>query len=124
MAFSREVLGMWTEQNEGTKFWGSILNELKARGAADILIASVDGLAGFPDAVAAVSPKTEAQLCTVHMLRNSLKSVPHRGKKLTASQLKTNMGMRCGNGAVERLGKAGRQARAVWHCLLKDALLP
>jgi len=84
----KEVLGMWIEQNEGAKFWGSILNELKARGVEDILIASVDGLTGFPDAVAAVFPKTEVQLCIVHMLRNSLKFVPHRDKKLIASQLK------------------------------------
>ena len=79
---------------------------------ADILIAAVDGLTGFPDAINAVFPKTEVQLCIVHMLRNSLKFVPHRDKKLIAGQLKTSMGTRCGKGAVGRLGKLGRQARA------------
>ena len=59
----KELLGLWIEQNEGAKFWLSIMNELKTRGVQDILLAAVDGLTGFPDAIAAVYPKTEVQLC-------------------------------------------------------------
>jgi transposase-like protein len=61
----KELLGLWIEQNEGAKFWLGIMNELQNRGVQDILLAGVDGLTGFPDAIAAVFPKTEVQLCTV-----------------------------------------------------------
>jgi transposase-like protein len=84
----KEVLGMWIEQNEGSKFWLGILNELKNRGIQDILIAAVDGLSGFPDAINAVFPKTEVQLCIVHMIRNSVKFVPHKDRKAVTSDLK------------------------------------
>jgi len=79
---------MWIERNEGSKFWMGILNELKNRGVQDILIAAVDGLTGFPDAIAAVFPKTEVQLCIVHMVRNSLKYVPYKDRKAVAADLK------------------------------------
>jgi transposase-like protein len=59
----KELLGLWIEQNEGARFWMGIMNELKSRGVQDILLAAVDGLTGFPDAIAAVFPKTEVQLC-------------------------------------------------------------
>jgi transposase-like protein len=68
----KELLGMWIEQNEGSKFWMGILNELKNRGMKDTLIAAVDGLTGFPEAINAVFPETEVQLCMVHMIRNSV----------------------------------------------------
>ena len=84
----KEVLGMWIEQNEGSKFWMGILNELKNRGVQDILIAAVDGLTGFPDAINAVFPKTEVQLCIVHMIRNSLKYVPYKDRKEVTGGLK------------------------------------
>ena len=84
----KEVLGMWIEQNEGSKFWMGILNGLKNRGVQDILIAAVDGLTGFPDAVAAVFPETEVQLCIVHMVRNSVKYVPYKDRKAVAADLK------------------------------------
>ena len=84
----KEVLGMWIEQNEGSKFWMGILNELKNRGVQDILIAAVDGLTGFPDAINAVFPKTEVQLCIVHMIRNSVKYVPYKDRKVVTSDLK------------------------------------
>jgi putative transposase len=74
----KELLGLWIEQNEGAKFWMSILNELRNRGVQDILIAAVDGLTGFPEAINAVFPKAEVQLCIVHMVRNSLKFVPYK----------------------------------------------
>ena len=84
----KELLGLWSEQNEGAKFWLGVLTELKNRGVQDILIAAVDGLTGFPDAINAVFPKTEVQLCMVHMVRNSLKFVPYKDRKAVAADLK------------------------------------
>jgi transposase-like protein len=84
----KELLGMWIERNEGSKFWMGILNELKHRGVQDILIAAVDGLSGFPDAIAAVFPQTEVQLCIVHMVRNSIKYVPYKDRKAVTAGLK------------------------------------
>jgi transposase-like protein len=84
----KEVLGMWIEQNEGAKFWMGILNELKNRGVKDFLIAAVDGLTGFPDAINTVFPKTEVQLCMVHMVRNSVKYVPYKDRKAVTADLK------------------------------------
>ena len=84
----KEVLGMWIERNEGSKFWMGILNEVKNRGVQDILIAAVDGLSGFPDAINAVFPKTEVQLCIVHMVRNSVKYVPYKDRKAVTDDLK------------------------------------
>jgi transposase-like protein len=84
----KELLGMWIERNEGSKFWMGILNELKNRGVQDILIAAVDGLTGFPDAINAVFPQTEVQLCIVHMIRNSVKYVPYKDRKPVTTDLK------------------------------------
>jgi putative transposase len=75
---SREVLGMWFQESEGAKFWMQVLSELKHRGVRDILIACVDGLKGFPEAIEAVFPQTTVQTCIVHLIRNSLKYVPRR----------------------------------------------
>ena len=85
----KELLGIWAEQNEGAKFWLGVLNELKNRGVQDVLIAAVDGLTGFPEAINSVFPKTEVQLCIVHMVRNSLKFVPYKDRKAVATDLKT-----------------------------------
>ena len=84
----KEILGMWIEQNEGAKFWMGILNELKNRGVNDILIAAVDGLTGFPDAINAVFPKAEVQLCMVHMVRNSVKYISYKDRKAVTADLK------------------------------------
>lgn len=84
----KELLGLWAEQNEGAKFWLGVLNELKNRGVQDVLIAAVDGLTGFPEAINAAFPKTEVQLCMVHMVRNSLKFVPYKDRKSVAVDLK------------------------------------
>jgi len=84
----KDLLGMWIERNEGAKFWMGILNELKNRGIQDVLIAAVDGLTGFPDAINAVFPKTEVQLCMVHMVRNSVKYVPYKDRKAVTTDLK------------------------------------
>jgi putative transposase len=74
----REVLGMWFQANEGAKFWMQVLTDLKQRGVQDILIACVDGLKGFPEAIEAVYPQTTVQTCIVHLIRHSLKYVPRR----------------------------------------------
>jgi len=84
----KELLGMWVSENEGAKFWLSVLTELNNRGVKDILIACVDGLTGFPDAISAVFPKTLTQLCIVHMIRNSLKYVSWKDRKQLAAALK------------------------------------
>ncbi|MNB62350.1 Transposase, Mutator family [compost metagenome] len=85
----KELLGMWLAENEGAKFWLSVLTELKNRGLQDILIACVDGLKGFPDAINSVYPQTHIQLCIIHMVRNSLKYVSWKDYKVVTSGLKT-----------------------------------
>lgn len=84
----KELLGMWLSENEGAKFWLNVLTELQNRGVKDILIACVDGLKGFPDAINAVYPGTQVQLCIVHMVRNSVKYVPWKDYKAVTSDLK------------------------------------
>ncbi|HDG1697624.1 TPA: IS256 family transposase [Kluyvera ascorbata] len=84
----KELLGMWLAENEGAKFWLSVLTELKNRGLQDILIACVDGLKGFPDAINSVYPQTHIQLCIIHMVRNSLKYVAWKDYKAVTSGLK------------------------------------
>lgn len=84
----KELLGLWISQNEGAKFWLGIMTELQNRGVQDILIAAVDGLVGFPEAIAAVFPETEVQLCIVHMVRNSTKFVPWKDRKELCADLK------------------------------------
>lgn len=85
---TKEVLGLWTSATEGAKLWMQILTEIRNRGVQDILIACVDGLRGFPEAIQAVYPKTEVQLCIVHMVRNSLAFVSWKDRKQVAADLK------------------------------------
>lgn len=84
----KEVLGMWTAENEGAKFWLHVVTELRNRGVKDIFIACVDGLKGFPEAIEAVFPQTQVQLCIVHMVRHSLNYVAQRDRKAVADDLK------------------------------------
>lgn len=84
----KEVLGLWLAENEGAKLWMSALTELKNRGVQDILIACMDGLTGFPEAVRAVFPDTHIQLCIVHMIRNSTKFVSYKDLKMVCADLK------------------------------------
>jgi len=84
----KDVLGLWISDNEGAKFWLNNLTELKNRGLSDILIACTDNLTGMSDAIAAVYPKCEHQLCIVHQIRNSLKFVSYKDRKKLASDLK------------------------------------
>jgi len=85
----KEVLGLWIEQTEGAKFWLRVMNELKTRGLNDILIAVVDGLKGFPDAITAVFPDTLVQTCIVHLIRNSLQLASWKDRKALAQALKS-----------------------------------
>ena len=84
----KELLGLWMAENEGAKFWLSVLTELNNRGVKDILIACVDGLKGFPDAINTVYPDTHIQLCIIHMVRNSLKYVSWKDYKAVTADLK------------------------------------
>ena len=85
---AKEILGLWLEQNEGAKFWLRVMNELRNRGVEDILIAVVDGLKGFPDAILAVFPDTTVQTCIVHLLRLSLDFVSWKDRKAVVAELK------------------------------------
>ena len=84
----KEVLGLWIAESEGAKFWLSVITELKNRGVQDIFIAGVDGLKGLPEAIETVFPKTEVQLCIVHLLRQSLNYVGWKERKAVAADLK------------------------------------
>ena len=85
---TKEILGLWIEQTEGAKFWFKVMNDLKNRGVEDILIAVVDGLKGFPNAIQAVFPDTIVQSCIVHLIRNSLAFVSYKDRKAVAAALK------------------------------------
>lgn len=84
----KEILGLWIEQNEGAKFWLGVMNEIRRRGTEDILIAIVDGLKGFPEAINAVFTQTQVQTCIVHLLRNCLDFVPWKDRKAIVAALK------------------------------------
>jgi putative transposase len=84
----KDILGLWISENEGAKFWLSNLTEMKNRGMSDMLIACTDNLTGMSDAIAAVYPKCEHQLCIVHQIRNSLKFVSYKDRKELVADLK------------------------------------
>lgn len=88
MKGKKEVLGLYLSESEGANFWLSVLTDLSNRGVKDILIASVDGLTGFPDAINAIYPDTEVQLCVVHQVRNSLRYVASKNQKMFMVDLK------------------------------------
>jgi putative transposase len=85
---TKDVLGLWIEQTEGAKFWHRVMTELKARGVEDILIALIDGLAGFPEAITAVFPQTQIHTCIVHLVRRSLAFVSYKDRKKVAGMLR------------------------------------
>jgi putative transposase len=85
----KDVLGIWIEQTEGAKFWLRVMTEIKSRGVNDILIAIVDGLKGFPEAINAVFAETQIQTCIVHLIRNSLDFCSWKDRKPVAQELKT-----------------------------------
>jgi putative transposase len=85
---TKEVLGLWIEQSEGAKFWLRVMNELKGRGVEDVLIAIVDGLKGFPEAITAVFPQAQVKTCVVHLIRHSLAFVSYKDRRSVAAALK------------------------------------
>lgn len=85
----KDLLGLWVSEAEGANFWLTVLTELKNRGVQDILIACVDGLKGFPEAINTVFPKTEIQLCIIHLIRNTLKYIASKDQKKFMQELKT-----------------------------------
>jgi putative transposase len=85
---SKEALGLWSSANEGAKFWLGVLTEIRNRGVEDMFIACVDGLKGFPDAIEAVFPKAQVQLCIVHLVRASLEYVSWKQRKAVAADLR------------------------------------
>ncbi len=86
---TKDILGIWIEQTEGAKFWMRVMSELKNRGVADMLIAVVDGLKGFPDAINAVFPETVVQTCVVHLIRNSMSFASWKDRKSIAQSLRS-----------------------------------
>src|SRR6202045_3073931 len=101
----KDVLGLWVAQQEGAKFWLQVLTDLKNRGVKDIFIACVDGLKGFPEAIEAIYPHTEVQLCIVHLVRASLNYVPWKRRKLVAADLRRDLS--CGHGGGSQLESGG-----------------
>ena len=119
----KEVLGLWIEQTEGAKFWLKVMNELKTRGVGDILIAVVDGLTGFPDAIATVFPQTAVQTCIVHLIRNSLAFVSWKDRKKVMPDLTAIYRAETAEAAAARLdefeaGWGGRYPAIApaWRC--------
>jgi putative transposase len=111
MEGTKEILGLWVAKSEGSKFWLSILSELKNRGVEDIFIACCDGLTGLPDAIESVFPQTTVQLCIVHMIRNSLKYVAWKNYRNIACDLKKIYTAASEAGAKEALA----EFKATWH---------
>lgn len=88
LAGQKDILGIWVGESESASFWLNVCNELKNRGVSDILIACKDGLSGFSEAIAAVFPRTEIQLCVIHQIRNSLRYVSYKEQKAIMADLK------------------------------------
>lgn len=105
----KEVLGLWVAENEGAKFWMGVLNQLRNRGVEDILIACMDGLTGFPDAVRAVFPRTRVQLCIVHMVRSSTRFVPYKDLRQVCADLKAVYSAPSEEAGMDALGEFGRK---------------
>lgn len=100
---TKDVLGLWIQQTEGAKFWLAVMNELKHRGADDILIAVIDGLKGFPEAITAVFPQTQIQTCIVHLIRNSLSFCNWKERPPVARELKRIYNAETAEVAAKRL---------------------
>jgi putative transposase len=135
---SKEILGLWIEQTEGAKFWLRVMNELRNRGVLDMLIAVVDGLKGFPEAINAVFPEAQIQTCIVHLIRHSLAFASWKERREVAAALKpiyraanatlvnswTNLPQAIGVGAIPPLPRPGsgngnrscRSSPIPWRC--------
>ena len=101
----KDLLGLWVSEAEGANFWLTVMTELKNRGVGDILIACVDGLKGFPEAINTVFPKTEIQLCVIHLIRNTLKYIAFKDQKAFMKDLRTVYNAPTEEAAQVALGK-------------------
>ena len=110
MEGQKHVLGLWIEQNEGAKFWLKVMNDLRVRGVGDILIAAVDGLKGFPEAIGAVFPETVVQTCIVHLIRSSMAFVSWKDRKAIIPDLKAIYRAENAEAALDRLA----DFEAIW----------
>jgi putative transposase len=118
---TKEVLGLWIAQSEGAKFWLGVMNELKNRGLNDLLIAVIDGLKGFPEAISAVYPDCEIQTCIVHLIRTSLSFCGWKERKSVATELKGIYSAETAELAAKRLedferGPFGKKIPAIAQC--------
>jgi putative transposase len=118
----KDVLGLWTSDHEGPKFWLLVMTELQNRGIKDVLIVCVDGLKGFPEAIESVFPNSQVQLCIVHLIRNSLKYVGYKERKHVAADLKAVYSATTAEAAQQELQQFGqrwdtkyRPIRAMWE---------
>lgn len=120
MSGRKDLLGLWVGEAEGANFWLSVLTELKNRGVQDILIACIDGLRGFPDAIATVFPKTEIQLCVIHQIRNTLKYIASKDQKEFMKQLKTVYSASTEEAALENLNELEERWSKKYSLALKS----
>ena len=116
----KELLGLWLGESEGAKFWLGVVTELKNRGVEDILIAVVDGLAGFPEAIRTVFPATDVQLCIVHAVRSSLKFVPYKDRRQVAADLKMVYTAPTEEAALKRIEEFGDKWDAKYPMISKS----
>lgn len=107
---TKDVLGLWIQQSEGAKFWLAVMNELKHRGVEDILIAVIDGLKGFPEAITAVFAQTQVQTCIVHLIRNSLSFCNWKERQPVARELKRIYNAESAEVAAQRLEEFAQSA--------------
>jgi transposase-like protein len=111
---ARDVLGLWIEQTEGAKFWLKVFNELRNRGVEDILVAVVDGLKGFPEAIETVFPATTVQTCIVHLIRNSTTNAIESLHMRLRKAIKTRGRFPCDEAAAKLIWLALRNITADW----------
>lgn len=117
---NKECLGLWIVETESSKYWLTVLNELKNRGLQDVLIFSVDGLSGLSEAISAAFPQAEIQRCIVHQIRNSLKHVPWKDRKSVATDLKTIYTASSEKAALEALELFGNKWNRKYPNILKS----
>lgn len=116
----KEVLGLWSNEAEGAKFWLQIATDLQARGVQDILISCVDGLKGLPEALLSVFPKTQVQLCLVHLVRHSLNFVGYKERKAVATDLKAIYQAPTAEAAEQALGEFANKWEAKYPLIVKS----
>lgn len=119
----KDVLGIWVGHAEGAKFWLKVCTELQNRGVNDILIACIDGLKGLPDAIKMAFPEVEIQLCIIHMIRNSIKYIPHNSSKEFMMDLKDIYKVSTEEIAYQNLGKLQKKWESKYALAVKPWLV-